>query len=124
MIGKRKVFTIPFILYPVIITLMAGLSASEWSAQILFTPLMAVIMAGVSLFPLLLLIERLPSPKKLIWREAQTFGILAAGMLATGGIMAFVLQKGYGVMSWELIFYSKPIGAYIICSLCYLIRSE
>ena len=123
--SKRKKYIISFILYPSVITLMAGLISLEWSdPQIIFGPLIAVIMAGISLFPILLLIERLSEPKKLIWREAQAFGILLTGVLAMGWITALVCQKGFGVMSWELIIYSKPVGAYIICSLCYLIRAE
>lgn len=125
MTSKRKKYIISFILYPSISTLMAGLISLEWSdPQVIFAPLIAVIMAGVSLFPILLLIEHLSEPKKLIWREAQAFGILLTGGVAIGCIMALGYQKGFGVMSWELILYSKPVGAYIICSLCYLIRAE
>lgn len=122
MMNKRKVFTISFILYPAICTLMAELSAEEWSTPILLTLLLTAIMAGVSLFPILLLIERLPNSQNFLWREAQALGILLTGMVAIGGIIAFVLQKEIGVVSWEYIFYFKPLGAYILCSLCYLIR--
>ncbi len=115
---KRRIFAISFLVYPTIFTLMSVMESAIWSA-LLALPV-ALLLSGISLLPMLLLVDILPKPKKAVWALARAAGILIAGALALGGALAIILQSSIGIAPLELILYAKPMGAYLLSSLVYL----
>lgn len=124
---KRSLFAIPFILYPAICTLLLVPEAESRGMQLVMAPVVGALFAGLTLLPWLLLIERLPKPANFIRGVIQSAVILIVGAFMMGSIYAFLLNHSTGLpmgVQWELVLYSKPMAAYILCSLVYMALVE